>query len=222
LSILLKGISVKCIFKIVFFVLLSLNLTSLSIAQEKDRKPLQFSGVVVTGDDLKPIPYTSILVKNLRRGTISDFYGFFSFVAQEGDIIEFTAMGFKKATFVIPDSLSQNKYSLIQVMNADTILLNETVIYPWPTLEQFKKAFVELKIPDDDLERARKNLALAELKENFDNMPMDGSMNYKNYLNNQQSKLYYTGQMQPNNLLNPIAWAQFIKAWREGKFKKKS
>ena len=212
----------KCVFKIVFFVLLSLNLTSLSFAQEKDRKPLQFSGVVVTGDDLKPIPYTSILVKNLRRGTISDFYGFFSFVAQEGDVIEFTAMGFKKATFVIPDSLSQNKYSLIQVMNADTILLNETVIYPWPTLEQFKKAFVELKIPDDDLERARKNLALAELKENFDNMPMDGSMNFKNYLNNQQSKLYYTGQMQPNNLLNPIAWAQFIKAWREGKFKKKS
>ncbi|NVO03050.1 MAG: carboxypeptidase-like regulatory domain-containing protein [Bacteroidetes bacterium] len=212
----------KYFVKITFLVFVSLYLTANSYAQENERRPVQFSGVVIRGEDLKPIPYTSILVKNLRRGTISDFYGFFSFVAQEGDIIEFTALGYKKATFVIPDSLTQFKYSLIQVMTSDTIMLNETVIYPWPTLEQFKKAFVELKIPDDDLERAKKNLALAELKENFDNISMDGSMNYKNFMNNQQSKLYYAGQMQPNNLLNPIAWAQFIKAWREGKFKKKS
>jgi len=25
----------------------------------------------------------------------------------------------------------------------------------------------------------------------------------------------------PNNLLNPIAWAKFIKAWKRGDFKKK-
>jgi len=100
-------------------------------------------------------------------------------------------------------------------------LLKETVIYPWPTIEQFKQAFVNLEIPDDDLERAKKNLAQAEMKERFENYKMNASMNYRNYINNQTSKLYYAGQFPPNNLLNPIAWAKFIKAWREGKFKKK-
>jgi hypothetical protein len=51
-------------------------------------------------------------------------------------------------------------------------------------------------------------------------MKMDGSMNYQNYIDQQTSKLYYAGQTQPISLLNPFAWAQFIKAWKEGKFKR--
>jgi hypothetical protein len=51
---------------------------------------------------------------------------------------------------------------------------------------------------------------------------MDASLNYKMVAANQQSKLYYAGQVPRNNLLNPIAWAQFIQAWKEGKFKSKS
>jgi hypothetical protein len=53
-------------------------------------------------------------------------------------------------------------------------------------------------------------------------MPMDGSMNYKAHMQQQYSRLYWAGQYPPNNLLNPFAWAQFIKAWREGKLKVKS
>lgn len=98
--------------------------------------------------------------------------------------------------------------------------LTQAVIVPWPTLEQFKRAFVETKIPNDDMQRAQKNLALAEMKERYMNMPMDGSMNYKNFMDNQISKNYYKGQFMPNNLLNPFAWAQFIKAWKDGKFKR--
>jgi hypothetical protein len=151
---------------------------------------------------------------------MADYHGFFSFVAQKGDTIMFSAVGFNPVEFVLPDTLSSNRYSLIQVMQVDTVTLSETVIYPWPTVKQFKQAFVELDIPDDDLERARKNLALAEMKERMWNVPMDGSMNYRNYINDQTSKLYYAGQLPPNNLLNPMAWAEFIKAWKEGRFKR--
>jgi PPE-repeat protein len=52
-------------------------------------------------------------------------------------------------------------------------------------------------------------------------MPMDGNMNYQNYIDQTVSKLYYAGQTQPISLLNPFAWAQFIKAWQDGKFKRK-
>jgi hypothetical protein len=36
------------------------------------------------------------------------------------------------------------------------------------------------------------------------------------------TKIYSVGQQPMNNLLNPIKWAQFIDAWRKGKFKSKT
>jgi len=190
-------------------------------SQLKERSLVQFSGVVVTGDSLKPVPFTNIAVRNKYKGATADFYGFFSFVAREGDTLDFSSMGYKRVTFIIPDTLKTSRYSLIQVMSSDTVYLSETLIYPWPTREQFKQAFINTIIPDDDYERAMKNLAYIEMHQLLLNMPMDASMNYNNFVQKQTSRLYYAGQMPPNNLLNPFAWAQFIKAWKEGKFKQK-
>jgi len=206
-----------------------LLLTPLFMDAQKDQKPneeyyknlVQFSGAVVTGDSLHPVAFTHIIDHNINFGTVSDYYGYFSFVARKGDTISFSAIGFKKAKFVIPDTIRNNRYTMFQVMATDTIYLNETVIYPWPTKEQFKEAFLSLKIPDDDLEIARKNLERYELYVRAQAMPMDGSMNYRNYIDQTVSKLYYAGQTQPISLLNPFAWAQFIKAWQDGKFKRK-
>ncbi len=183
---------------------------------------VQFSGVIVTADSLNPIPFTTIIITNTGRGTIADFYGFFSFVAVKNDTVRFSAVGFKEVDFVIPDTITENRYSLIQVMSSDTILLQETVIYPWPSKEQFREAFVNLDIPDDDYEIARKNLEQAELLVRADKYQMDGSMNYRNYIDQKTSKLYYAGQVQPISLLNPFAWAQFVRAWKNGDFKRKS
>ena len=180
---------------------------------------VQLSGVVVTADSINPVPFTHVLIENKEKGTIADYQGFFSFVAEKGDTIAFSAVGFNRTHYVIPDTLKQDRYSLVQVMKVDTVTLSETVIYPWPTVKQFKQAFLELDIPDDDMERARKNLALAKMKERMMNYSMDGSMNYKNYIDEKTSKLYYAGQLPPNNLLNPMAWAKFIEAWKEGDLK---
>ncbi|HEY0030096.1 MAG TPA: carboxypeptidase-like regulatory domain-containing protein [Bacteroidia bacterium] len=183
---------------------------------------VQFSGIVVEGDSLRPVPYSSIIVQNSSRGTISDYFGYFSFVAQEGDTIEFSAIGYNPAFFIIPDTLTSSKYSLIQVLRSDTINLITTNIYPWPTKEQFKKAFLELELPDDDITRADRNMARADNKERMTGMAMDASLNQKYTAQQYQSKLYYAGQLPPNNLLNPIAWSKFIKAWQKGDFKKKN
>jgi len=181
---------------------------------------IQFSGVVLNADSLSPIPFTSIIIKNTNRGTISDFYGYFSFVALKNDTVIFSSMGYKKNSFVIPDTITQKRYSLIHVMNSDTMMLSPTVIYPWPTVEEFKKAFVRLDIPDDDLAIAQKNLDRAEMKARISNYAMDGSMNYKYAMETRTSKLYYIGQTVPLSIFNPFAWAKFIKAWKEGKFKR--
>lgn len=189
-------------------------------AQQLETNDLvQFSGVVVTGDSLHPVPYTSIMIKSSYRGTVSDYFGFFSFVAKMRDTIEFSAIGFKKISFVIPDTLTDNRCSLIQMLKRDTVLLPEARVYPWPTKEQFKDAFLSLQIPDDDLERAKKNLDPYRMSFIAENTPMDGSMNFRNQMLEQTSRLYYAGQLPPNNLLNPIAWAKFIQLWQEGAYK---
>lgn len=217
-------------FKKIHIILLLISLIDVAaIAQEKKPKVsekkglslIQFSGVVVEGNDLRPVPYTSIIVKNTHRGTISDFYGYFSFVAKANDTIEFSAIGFSPAQYIIPDTLTSNTYSLIQVLLKDTVYLRLTEVFPWPSKEQFKQAFLNLDLPEDDLARASKNMDRSDLKDQMVGMAMDASLNYKYSSQQYQSKLYYAGQYPPNNLLNPIAWAKFIKAWKNGDFKKK-
>lgn len=219
-------------FKNVYLILIYIILTTTPLfAQQKvawqetgakRSNLIQFSGVVVEGDSLNPIPYTSIIVRNTHRGTISDYFGYFSFVAALGDTIEFSAIGFSSASYIIPDTLSSNIYSLIQVLRKDTVFLKTAEVFPWPSREQFKQAFLSLDLKDDDLARASRNMDRADVKEQMIGMAMDASLNYKYNNQEYQSRLYHAGQYPPNNLLNPIAWARFIKAWKNGDFKKKN
>jgi hypothetical protein len=215
--------------KVKFNIFLSIlfTLAAFNTKAQRINDLVQFSGVVVTADSLRPVPFANITVAKTGRGTTSDYYGFFSIVVHKNDLITFSAIGYKSGLFHIPDTLSQNRYSLIQVMSSDTIMLTETVIYPWPNKEQFRHAFLTLNIPDDDIEIARRNLAYMEMREiygrNYDpeRYGYTPGQSYHNYMSTQADKLYYNGQTMPNNLLNPLAWAKFIKAWKRGDFKKK-
>ena len=194
-----------------------------SSAQTIDEDLIQFSGIVVSQDSLQPVPFSAVIVKNTNRGTTSDYYGYFSFVAKKGDTIVFSSLGYKDSEFYVSDSLQGSHYSLIHKMEADTVQLDPVDIYPWPTPDQFKEAFLALDIPDDDLEIARKNLSQEQLAERMQAMPMDGSMNFKFQNQQRLNQLYYAGQSRINNisnLLNPLAWAEFIKAWKRGDFKR--
>jgi hypothetical protein len=214
-------------FRLTYLILPFFIIHLAGISQEDDRKKyyenlVQFTGVVVTGDSLKPVPYTHIIDRSRGYGTVSDFYGYFSFAAYKGDTIEFSAMGFKKSRFIIPDTVRAPRYTTFQLMTRDTIYLSETIIYPWPSKEQFKEAFLSLEVPDDDLEIARKNLEASQIYLRAMAMPMDGSMNYRHYMDQNVSKLYSYGALQPYYaIFDVVAWAKFIEAWREGKFKQK-
>jgi hypothetical protein len=192
-----------------------------SSQNEQDSKLIQFSGVTITADSLNPVPFTKVIVRNTARGTVTDNYGYFSFVAHKNDTVVFSAMGYKRVSFIIPDTITKQRYSLIQLMTADTLILTPAFIFPWPTLEDFKRAFINADIPDDEIEIARKNLSAAKIKMYAAEMAPDGRENYTYSMQNQSAKLYYFGQQQPFTIFNPFAWAQFIKAWKEGKFKRK-
>lgn len=189
-------------------------------AQPNQPMLVQFSGVVVT-DSLLPVPFTNILVKNTYRGTMTDVFGYFSFVAQEGDTILFSAVGFQRSQYVIPDSLTENKYSMIHVMNRDTVQLREIAVYPWPSREQFREAFLNLRLPADDYQLAMRNLSPAEMVQRMENLPPDAYQSFRYQMQMDHTKLYWAGGTPPINLFNPIAWAQFVQAWQNGAYKKK-
>lgn len=188
--------------------------------QQPQRKLVQFSGVVVTGDSLLPVPFTNVLIKDSYRGTMSDVYGYFSFVAQEGDTILFSAVGFQRSQYVLPQKLEDSKYSMIHVMNTDTVVLRTIDIYPWPSKEQFAQAFMELDLADDDYQTMVKNLSPAEMMQRMENLPPSAYQSFQYQMAMDNTQLYQQGAV-TNNLFNPIAWAQFIQAWRSGAFKKK-
>ena len=202
------------------FLPLLLLASTVSQAQPDQRPLVQFSGVVVT-DSLAPVPWATIMIKDSFRGTISDVFGYFSLVAQEGDTLQFSALGYQRSQYVVPDSLTQSRYSMIHVMIRDTVMLETVKVYPWPSKEQFRDAFLNLRLPDDDFQLTMRNLSAAEMMQRMENLTPDAIETFQNQMALDQTKLYYSGGTPPINLFNPVAWAQFISAWRRGDYKKK-
>jgi hypothetical protein len=178
---------------------------------------VQIAGVVLDNENLNTVPFVNIAVKGTYRGTSADGNGFFSLVTFAGDSLMFSSMGFQPITVKIPDTISTDRYTIYQSLHRDTMELPLTVIYPWPTREKFREAFLNLNVPDDDFEIARKNVLLSELRERARYSRMDAGMNYKHFIQQRTDQLYYAGQQMPNNLLNPFAWAQFLRIWNQQK-----
>jgi len=61
--------------KIALLVILFLG-SFVFVQAQQNKKLIQFSGVVVNGDSLQPIPFVNIMIKNSYHGTVSDYYGY--------------------------------------------------------------------------------------------------------------------------------------------------
>ncbi len=205
-----------------------LLLWSTTLSAQVDTPPkgenlIQFSGMVLDGsnEQLYPVPFTNIYIKNKGRGTYSDFKGFFSIVVEKGDSVGFSAVGYSNVEIVIPDTLTDARYSLVQLMTQDTITLPTTVVFPWPSKEHFKLEFLAMDVTKEMQERAIENLAKDALERGRDVVALDGNEHADYYLRQQSRQYYYIGQTPPMNIFNPIAWKKFFDSWKKGDFKKK-
>lgn len=210
--------------KIRYFLILSILIPVAAKAQFESFKDsvVQLYGIVMTADSLKGIPAVSVVIKGQNRGTISNDKGVFSIVVLKGDDVEFTSIGYKPILVNIPKTLQGNQHSIIQLMVTDTIFLPATIIKPRVTRQQFERDFVNTKVPDDEITIARTNTNAATRRILISSLPSDGREASNQYLRQNANKLYYSGQVAPQNIFNPFAWNEFIKAWKRGDFKKKS
>ncbi len=209
----------------ILFVLIAMLASGSLLAQdapEQQDSVIQFSGLIVAEEngELIPLPLTNVLLKESGRGTYADVEGFFSIVAVKGETVVFSQIGYESVEYVIPDTLTHNRYSIYQLMTKDSINLPGPVIYPWPSREHFKIEFLALNIPDELQDRAESNLATAVITRLRDNLPADGAETGSYYLKREAESYYSFGQAKPMNILNPIAWGKFFKAWKNGDFKR--
>ena len=183
---------------------------------------VQLYGIVMTSDSLVGIPAVSVTIKGQGRGTITNAQGVFSIVVLKGDIVEFSHVSYKPKKVVIPKNLEGNQYSVVQLMVQDTVYLPATIIKPRPTPEQFARDFVNTKVPDDDIEIARQNNSAAKRRVLLSATPADAGEATNVQFRNIANRASYAGQTPPQNLFNPAAWAEFIKAWKRGDYKRKN
>ena len=204
------------IYSIVFFCLIA----SLTYAQ-KD-KVIQLSGVVTSNDTVKQfIPFAHILIKGRNQITATNEEGFFAIPALPNDTVVFSHLGFHPEKLWIPDTLEGNKYLVLVTLNWDTTMLEPVVLYPWP---KDVAGIVDMKINMTEFDIAQRNLAIQALKEQAAAMgySSDEMQDYMARVQNQniynQGRYYGAdgGAAIVGALTNPFAWAEFIKAWKDG------
>jgi hypothetical protein len=206
-----------------FLILLVLVLLQIGGGLQAQEKIVQISGKVVTeeNDRLVFVPYAVVAVKGTNRGTFTDFSGFFSIVVRTSETLVFSVLGFKDATYEIPDTLTRDRYTIFQILTRDTILLPEAVIYPWPDPDFFTQEFLAMDVHDDLEDIAKENLSEKAMEQLREYLPSDGPEHTQLYMRQQSQDYYSEGQYKPQNIFNAFAWKEFIEAWKRGDFKKK-
>lgn len=188
----------------------------LSAQQQTDKDGILITGATIDLDDVQPVPFVTIFVKGQKTGTISDNNGYFTLMASAGDTIVFRSVGYRQDQFVLPRELEGGNFSLIHLMISEELVLDEVIVQPWPSVSEFTRAFMQAELPRDvqkrSFESQQKIEQLTRKQYEMENVYHD-QWRY--------NKLYdMTGVIPPNNFINPVQWSNFIRDWKEGKYKK--
>jgi len=179
---------------------------------------IQMTGIVIT-DSMYRIPFTKVYDLTTKRGVIADYYGYFAMVVHPGDTIQFSCLGYKKKNYIVSDTTTIENFSLVQILKMDTLSADPVDVYPWPSREEFANFFVNMDIPDDDLQRARQRLTPQEMAFVGALLNGDAMMAYNYSQQTHYQSLYTKGQGPQNNLLNPSAWADFLNGLGTGEYR---
>ncbi|MET3113061.1 hypothetical protein AAKU52_000782 [Pedobacter sp. CG_S7] len=173
-------------------------------------KLIQFSGIITDIDSNRVVPYVTLSNLSTNEQRSANYKGYFSFVAHPGDTILYTAVGFTKTQIIIPQDLKENKYTAMVKMQSEIVYLPTLNVYPWATSEEFTKDFLSMKVADDDMEIAKKNLNAQSLGGMAQTLSRDaGEISAINWRLNHDRSLN-KNMVQTNPLLNPFAWGKFM------------
>jgi len=190
-----------------------------AVAQQKQDKPLvQFSGIVHNADSANMIvPYVNITDAATKKVVYaSNYQGYFSFVAHEQDTLIFTCVGYATTKVIIPANLADKSFTIPVMIKPMIINLPTFHVFPWATTDEFKKDFLAMKVADDDLEIAKKNVSRASIVALISKLPRDGQEIQDGFYQGLNNSLENSHSITPNPLLNPLAWGSLINQISQG------
>ncbi len=190
------------------------------MAQETKRV-IQVSGLVVSGDSLYGVPGVAVYIPKSGRGTNTNYVGYFSLPALIGDSIVINTIGYRLRKYTVPDTLKSDKMSLIIELMEDTLMLPTVEIFPWPTEQLFKEAFLGLKLPEQDMNNMNQNLNEQVLKRMLYTSSASGAENHRYYMQKQVqiNDTRYNIATPGVVFSNPFAWSRFITDVKKKRFK---
>ena len=208
--------------KLILFFVIIISLNSINdVYSQGQQKIIQLSGVVVGQDSISGVGGVHIYVPKAGRGTTSNPYGYFAMPVLARDSIIVSAIGYQKQSFIMPGDKGESVTLFIE-LKPDTTILPELEIFPYPTEELFKKAVLAIELPNrQDLDNMDKSLDKDLLRRMYNNEPMSANMNYKYFMDQQMMATSTKYQLTSNKLLNHFECIKFIKAIKNGDFKKK-
>lgn len=122
---------------------------------------------------------------------------------------------------IVPRNINGQFLGLAQPLRQDTTYLPLTVIHSYPSKEDFEYAFLHWDLPSDQYDIARENTSLERMQSAMRLTPVDGGEGVSHTFRDREKFMQSRGQMPSMNIFNPLAWAQFIKALKDGDFKRK-
>lgn len=207
---------------IIYFIFLFLFLGSVdTFAQDKERKVIQISGIILNSDSTDAVPGVNIYVPKKGRGTTSGRYGYFSMPVLEGDSVVFSFIGLKRQTFKVPETMEDDKISLIVTMQVDEIALAEIEVMPFPTEEEFKRQILAMNYEAPMAIDSRGNMSPETLLRYAEQMPASGNENWRYFQQGRVMQIQDRYGPRPFTLLDPFAWSNFIQSIKRGDLKKK-
>ncbi|WP_025764966.1 carboxypeptidase-like regulatory domain-containing protein [Dyadobacter tibetensis] len=210
---------------VIIFLILALALGQHELRAQGEQKAIIFTGIVVGGKSSERLPGAYIFIPRAGKGTLADAGGSFTIPVFPGDSIVYSYVGYKKQYHKIPRGYNANTYSAIVAMQEDVQLLSEVRIYPYATEEEFKKAFLALKLPDQaDRDALARSTDIDYINRMASQVPNNAQTNYRYTMDQQMfgresaaNKNFATSFP----FLNPFAWSNFIKSVKNGDLKKK-
>lgn len=122
-------------------------------AQQLSREDIiQISGYVYANDStLSKLPYVKINIKGTSRGTFTDETGFFSIAVLKTDTLHFSTLGYAPRTYYLKPA-DRRKEELTTAILMDPVYYElDAVTVRGLTLDAFKREFLALQLPDDQL-----------------------------------------------------------------------
>ncbi|MFI5451442.1 hypothetical protein ACHMWN_04725 [Pedobacter sp. UC225_61] len=192
-------------------ILLLFVATAFAQSETKSNKLVQFSGIITDADSNIVVPYVTITNLSVKEQKYAaNYQGYYSFIAHPGDTVVFSAVGFTSKTLILPREIAEHKYTAMVKLKSEVVYLQAVRVNPWATVEEFNKDFLSMKVADDDMAIAKRNVSPKALRGMIATLPRDGQeISNGNYRYN-FDRMVNTNMRQTNPLLNPFAWGRLM------------